>query len=431
MLRPMSGGIGPHRWVVPRLGLALAIACVVGLWSESAFAYAWMIRHSYTACGTCHADPSGGELLTLYGRAQGDLLLRMQYGGSGSESSSDDDEDESKGASASEREPETGFLWGLWDTPDWLLLSGSYRNLNIYRPKQTTDKYTLVPVMQADVYGQVQFGALRASASAGLSRVRTGSPHGRAAQVTTGQGDQDMNLISRTHWVGVDIADRFTLRAGRMNLPFGLRIPEHTMWVREGTMTDRESDQQHGVALAYVGESLRAEIMGIAGNYQLHPPEAREKGYALFVESVTSNNMAVGFSSKVTTAAVDRWTGEENVLRQAHGIMGRWAPAQPLAILFEMDMLFRTNTEAGYVGFLQLDYEVVQGLHFMLTGEVFDEGRSVAVDAPPLGPGLGEPKLGGWVSVDWFFAPQLEFRVDLVSRQTEPLTVLGQLHFYL
>lgn len=428
MLRPMFGGIGPHRWVVARLGLALAIACVVGLWSESAFAYAWMIRHAYTACGTCHTDPSGGELLTLYGRAQGDLLLRMQYGGSSSES--DGDEGEGKGASASEREPETGFLWGLWDTPEWLLLSGAYRNLNVYRPKQTSEKYTLVPVMQADLYGQVQFGAFRASASAGISRVRAGSPHGRAAQVTTGQGDQDLNLISRTHWVGVDIADRFTLRAGRLNLPFGLRIPEHTMWVREATMTDRESDQQHGVAIAYVGESLRAEIMGIAGNYQLHPAEVREKGYALFVESVTSNNMAIGFSSKVTSASIDRWTGQENVLRQAHGIMGRWAPAEPVVLLFEMDMLFRTNAESGYVGFLQLDYELVQGLHFMLTGEVLDEGRSI-IDTPPISPGLGEPKLGGWASVDWFFAPQLELRLDLVSRQTEPLTVLGQIHFYL
>lgn len=196
-------------------------------------------------------------------------------------------------------------------------------------------------------------------------------------------------------------------------------------------MTDRESDQQHGLALAYVGESLRAEIMGIAGNYQIHPSQVRERGYAAFVESVTANNMAVGVSSKVTTSDIDRFTGEENVLRQAHGIMGRWAPIHELALMFEANMLFRTNTDAGYVGFVQADYEIVQGLHFLLTGEMLDEGRSVLAGAPPAGPGLGEPKLGGWVSVDWFFAKQFELRVDLVSRQTEPLTLLGQLHFYL
>jgi len=428
----MSGGNGRRAWFAPKLLLALAVSCVVWSWSESAHAYAWMIRHSYTACGTCHADPSGGELLTAYGRAQGDLLLRMHYGGdSGATQGGDEDgEDEAAGPGDSLGEPTTGVLWGLWEPPEWLLLSGTYRNLNVYRPTAEGRKNSLVPVMQADLYGQVQFGAFRASASGGISRVKVGSPHARAAQVTTGQGEE-LNLISRTHWVGVDFAESFTLRAGRMNLPFGLRIPEHTMWVRESTMTDRESDQQHGVALAYVGQKLRAEIMGIAGNYQIHPSEVRERGYAAYVEGVASNNVAVGVSSKVTSASIDRFTGEENVLRQAHGIMGRWAPLHQLAVMFEANMLFRTNAEAGFVGFVQADYEIVQGLHFLLTGEVLDEGRSVLTGAPLAGPGQGEPKLGGWVSLDWFFAQQFEMRLDLVSRQNEPLTLLGQLHFYL
>src|ERR671910_1173384 len=49
-------------------------------WAEPAQAYTWMIRHGYAGCVTCHADPSGGELLTPYGRVQGDLVLRMRYG---------------------------------------------------------------------------------------------------------------------------------------------------------------------------------------------------------------------------------------------------------------------------------------------------------------------------------------------------------------
>lgn len=334
------------------------------------------------------------------------------------------------GDSASDGEATTGVLWGAWEPPEWLLASGSFRNLNLYRSRNEGDKLTIVPVMQADVYGQVQFGMVRAAASAGITRASSGSPHGRAAQITTDQGD-GMNLISRTHWIGVDLTDKYTLRVGRLNLPFGLRIPEHIMWVREGTMTDRDSDQQHGVALSYVGEGLRAEIMGIAGNYQISPGDVRERGYSGFIEGIASTNFAVGVSSKVTHAKVDRFTGKENVLRQAHGIMGRWAPIHPLVLMFEADMLFRTDADAGFVGFAQADYEIVQGLHFMLTGEVLDEGASIDPNAPPIGPGLGKPKLGGWASIDWFFANQFELRLDLVSRQTEPLTILGQLHFYL
>ena len=63
-----------------RLPLVLLPILVVLSWSRPAHAYAWMIRHGYGGCNVCHADPSGGELLTAYGRAQGDLLLRMHYG---------------------------------------------------------------------------------------------------------------------------------------------------------------------------------------------------------------------------------------------------------------------------------------------------------------------------------------------------------------
>ena len=48
---------------VPRVLLrALLAIVVVGVvtWSGRASAYAWMVRHDYTGCNQCHADPSGG-----------------------------------------------------------------------------------------------------------------------------------------------------------------------------------------------------------------------------------------------------------------------------------------------------------------------------------------------------------------------------------
>ena len=111
--------------------------------------------------------------------------------------------------------------------------------------------------------------------------------------------------------------------------------------------------------------------------------------------------------------------------------MGRYAPIEQLAVLFEADVLFRTNTDAGYVGFLQADYEPIQGLHLMLTGELLDEGLSTESDAVPIGPGNGEPRFGGWASIDWFFFRQFEARVDFIQRQNDPFTILGQVHFYL
>jgi hypothetical protein len=464
----------------------LALLSIVA-WAEPASAYAWMIRHGYGGCVTCHADPSGGELLTAYGRAQGDLILRMRYGSdavsakasSGGEGKSEsfdqfDDFDEGGGGDSriieSQSEPEAtaadeadvedldaqeaarpakppaqkqeaaeasetgpsstaGFLWGLFEPPESLLLGGSYRHLTIWR-----DGELRTFPMQMDLYGQIRLGTFRAGGSLGAAKVPAGSPHARAAQVTTAQGD-DWNLISRTHWLGVDFGaqQELTLRAGRLNLPFGVRIPEHTMWVREATRTDRESDQQHGAALAYSGRVLRGEAMVIAGNFQVNPAKYRERGYSAYVETLVTEPFATGVSSLLTFSETDIETLEEqSTARGAHGLFTRVTVPPPLALLVEMNALHRSRRDLGYVGFLQLDYEAIQGLHLLATGELLDGGFP---RNPPVGterrPGFGEPRFGGWLSVDWFFLPHLEARVDLVVRGQEETALLAQLHAYL
>jgi hypothetical protein len=418
-----------------QIALAARLACFS--WVDNAHAYAWMIRHDYTACGSCHADPSGGELLTHYGRVTSDLVLRTQYG------SKEAEEGEKKDEKAEFEGPPTGVFWGALDLPKSLLLSGAYRNMYLIRPSEEK-VFTFIPVMQADLYGQFKAGPVSVGGSVGIAKVPVGSPHARAAQVT-GNQEGGMNLISRTHYVGVDAGSKVMIRAGRLNLPFGVRIPEHTMWVREATRTDRESDQQHGLAFSYVGENLRMEVMGIAGNYQtkltpggeyadLNPGSVHERGYSMFLEGIAGTNFAAGVSSKVTYAKLDRVTFERKALRQAHGIMMRYAPFHSFSILSEADVLFRSNANAGYVGFVQADYEPLQGLHFLLTGEILDQGMATqALDepTPTAAPGVGEPRAGGWLSLDWFFYRQLEFRTDLLLRYDEPLTIMGQLHMYL
>ena len=53
---------------------ASAALAAMALFSTAAGAYPSMIRHGYTQCAACHTDPSGGTLLTKYGRAQSELL---------------------------------------------------------------------------------------------------------------------------------------------------------------------------------------------------------------------------------------------------------------------------------------------------------------------------------------------------------------------
>jgi hypothetical protein len=460
------------------LGWSL-VALFVSLFPSRAHAYTWMIKHGYSGCPTCHADPSGGELLTSYGRVQSDELLRMKYGksegsshkelkaprlvrrttpesktdalsgvdeeGKEAQPAADADSEESSDATATEEAAPSAtdsteeenpsfpgeFLWGLVRTPDWLLLGGSYRHLNVYRPSTEAKKFSTFPMMM-DVYGQVSVGKFRFQGSLGAARVAVGSPYARPAQVTTNQGDQ-WNLLSRTHWLAYDFdfaEGAVTVRAGRMNLPFGVRIPEHVMWVRQATLTDRESAQQHGVAFAYNGQKIRGEVMAIAGNFQINPDQYRQRGYSLNAEYSVAERSAVGVSSMVTTAKKDRITLAPDTVRQAHGAYLRSTFTEELVLLAEADVLLTSKHDAGYVGFVQADYEIVRGLHLMATGEVVDRGYDKLVGGPKT-VGNGKPQFGVWGSVDWFCLPHVEIRVDAYSRQQEDFTILGQLHVFL
>lgn len=383
--------------------------------AEDGAAYPWMIKHSYAGCSECHADPSGGEQLTAYGRARSYETLSTDWGADGSS-----------------RPPGYAGPWfGAFDSDSAFAPGGSLRSAMLTKPSADDPEFRVFP-MQLDLSAVLRIaGALRAAASVGAARVPAGSPHARAAQVTRGQ-DESLELISRTHWLGYDFSQgAHMLRLGRLNLPYGLRIPEHVSWVREQTQTDRESDQQHGLALAMGFETLRFEIMAILGNYQIRPDEFRERGYSGFAEVFLADRTAVGLSSLTTFARNDRLEpGAGDTLRVAHGLTLRQGIADDFALLVELSTLLRSRRNLGHAGLAQLDYEPLRGVHLIGSLETFDAGKP-REDGALLGPGRGEAKFGGWLSLQWFFIAHFDVRVDAIFRQHEPFQLLAQFHSYL
>jgi hypothetical protein len=376
--------------------------------SRRAEAYPWMLKHGYGACDNCHVDPSGTALLTPYGRVQGYVLLAMPYG------------------PPPDNAP-TGPLWGLVSTPDWLMLGGATQLAGYFRlgPRHRSEFFP----MQADLYGGFDTGLFVAGGSLGVAKVPAGLTEARAAQLTDGQGD-DFNLISRTHWLGVRPAGGWLIRGGRINVPFGIRMPEHMMWVRTATRTDHESDQQHGVAVAYSKDRLRGELMGILGNYQIRPDRYRERGYAGFLEWLVAEKVGLGLSSRMTRARADPISLlPRQTVVQAHGIFTRVVLARPIYVQAEFDLLLRSRHDVGYTGLVQLNVEPTQGLHLIATDEVLDDGRDPKL---PVTPGAGKAAWGTWFSVDYYFLPQMSVRLDLIERQATPgTTFLSQFHMYL
>jgi hypothetical protein len=371
-----------------RLFWALAVGLFLVLGASSrAEAYPWMIRHEYTGCSPCHADPSGGSLLTPYGRAQSELLLETRWRSGG------EDQEPSR---------TTGLLWGVWTPPDWLLLGGFARSAYMGVDPSAGPTVKRFVFMQYDAAAGIRAGGFRASAMLGyLPKL------GETIAVTNnGQGK---NLVSREHWVGYAWGDdTWLVRAGRINVPFGIRNVEHTAWIRVASRANYNDGQQHGVNLAFTRGPVRAEVMGIAGNYQLRSDRQRERGYSMYVEWAPVSRAAVGASSMITHASEDRILGSQ-LTRHAHGGFVRAAALQALVLFAEVDAIVHTMPQAtytGYAGWLQADAEPWQGVHVIST-----------VEMQRIPGGLASPALGTWFSIAWFFAPHADLRLDAISQR--------------
>jgi hypothetical protein len=332
------------------------------------------------------------------------------------------------------------FLFGI-PTPDWLLLGGSIRDgIQFQKPPGQPFATPLFLEMETDLKAQVTVSRFRAYGSLGWMR--------QGAQTTQLTSHQDPasctlagpgpvcagNLVSREHWVGVDLGDdkQFLLRTGRIDIPFGIRNDEHDLFVRstQTTRTNINESQQHGVALSYTGQVVRGEIMALLGNYQLNPDVFRERGYAGFIEVLAKSWAAIGASSLVTYARKDYLNPTaEHAIRQVHGAFARLAPVKPLVILTEADAWITTSdaqgTVPGFIGMAQADVEPTQGLHFVVTGESMVQG------------GTGGPykSFDAWLGALWFFAPHADVRFDFVvsslANQAASFYLLPQIHAYL
>jgi hypothetical protein len=399
------------KWVI---GIALALALL--LVSGRASAYPWMIRHGYTGCMPCHTDPSGGAgVLTEYGRAQSDLLLRMRYG---------------ETSDSGEADKTSGFLFGLAPLPEQLRMGGDFREGYLSTQVENAPVQQQFITMRADLTADVKVGRFRAAGNLGYA------PEGDLmASITTSNSE---NLISREHWIGVELDDdgAFLLRAGRIALPYGIRMIEHTLWARTLTRTDFDDTQEYGVALSFAADQIRGEVMGIAGNFQVHPDDFRDRGYSAYLEYAPMTSLALGASSMFTRATRDIQFDVTDY-RYSNGVFARYSPALPIVFLAEADSVYQSLTwnghRGGYAGFVQADYEPSQGFHVMATGEIMNDGTQ------------GEPpSYDGWLSAVWFCLPHVDLRFDgiysslgsppsstLPASHSGVTTWLAQLHLFL
>lgn len=257
-------------------------------------------------CAQCHVSPAGGGILTPWGREEASDAVSS--GGNGA------------------------FLHGAVTLPDSLLLGGDLRVAALANEVGATDGTELaVFPMQADLTAAVH--ASSAWTIVGVvgarGRVRSGAPDADSSDASEAEAPSlGSYVISREHYVmwRPDESAGIYVRAGRFMAPYGLRLADHTAYVRRYLGMNLQ-EETYGVGAGWFGDTL--EVHATAFVYDpLQGASREELGGALLVEGQGST-IALGGSLRASVAPTST--------RLQAGLHGKVAFGETLLLQAELD----------------------------------------------------------------------------------------------
>ncbi|NBT57810.1 hypothetical protein EBT16_03400 [bacterium] len=153
------------------------------------FAFPQMVRSGYANCTTCHQSPTGGGILTPYGRnLSADLMSTWRA------------------------ENEEQFLYGVPKLPEWLNLGGDIRALQLYQNRASRETAQFI-FMQADVEAAVSAGKFLPAAGINTENHSVAVKRGLGRD----QGTETYNVEAA--WIGQTLDLFVTGILGRIDNP--------------------------------------------------------------------------------------------------------------------------------------------------------------------------------------------------------------------
>jgi hypothetical protein len=310
-------------------------------------------------CAACHIDPAGGGLLSPWGQEEAGDTVSM--GGDGR------------------------FLHGAIDLPDWLQLGGDLRAAALANATGGTEGTELaVFPMQADLAAHAGSGAWSVTAIVGArGAVRSGDPTAAMSDASTVSSESlGSYVISREHYVMYKPDDEgLYVRVGRFAAPYGLRLPDHTAYVRR-YLGYNLMEETYGAGIGYLGDSI--EVHATAFVYDpLQGAVRHEAGGAVMAEMQPGDTTVIGVSARAGFAS-----GDTRLQAGVHGKV--WIAGAKLLMQGELDGVREMldggdrNQLAAYVGPV---FVPSRGIYAGLAYEAFAEDLAVrgllrqAVDA--------------------------------------------------
>jgi len=358
-----------------------------------------------TRCGQCHYSPSGGTLITSWGRDEsGDTI---SLGGDGS------------------------FLHGLTTLPSWLALGADFRAAFLYNNVGGPESPEIaVFPMQFDVYARAAYEAYSLNVTIGdRGVVRPPDP-----SLSGRTGDFTARLMSREHYfMWRPSATGPYVRAGRFFAPYGLRLAEHVYFVRRYTGFNLY-EETYNLSGGYVADDWEVHataFLGIPASLPdfLGAVGIPESGGAVYAEKRFAGMAAVGLQSRIGIASEEA--------RYQGGVVGKlWVEQARLLFLGEADLIREqvpaaSAGESQFVSYLGATY-CIRGFMAGAAYERFQEDLAVS--------GTGRNAYDGEVNL----FPWAHFELSLFMRYQKPQAVAGggpdssaaslvmlQFHYYL
>ena len=391
--------------IMGRLTPAATTSVFLALIASTASAEPMFLAKQYTRCTACHYSPTGGGMLTPYGR----LLSHRELSTTGATATAP--------VAGAEDDPhgEQAFLFGaLGDAlgPVHLGLETRPSHLRIGFPGGRQDMNLL---MNMDLIGAVQKNGWTAYATAGREPPNSAVRNGRIST--------DAAFISYEHWVAYQRDEGFGIRAGRFLPAYGVRLSDHTAYSRIYLGFDR-NDQVYGVEVSdTMGPSLLQVTFG-AGNAEAILHDRSHRGASVagrWQLDVTPRASLVGSALYRQATDLDPKSGA------AGGAFG-FAPTARISVWTEVNAHLQTQAQGGvqWVAVNETSFEAYRGLWLKFSPQLKTAGGQ---------PGFSELRR---LAFEVNFLPRTHWNVDVSyyhdhnhTFEVNSSALLTQLHLYL
>jgi hypothetical protein len=348
-------------------------------------------------CATCHFSPGGGSTINDWGRREAANTLSRWDG--------------------------SGYAFhGLFDLPNWLSVGGDLRAAAMLNDKGESEgtKFNVFP-MQAELAMRLTAGPWAVSGSFGLrGRARNSAPP--EGSITRSEEGAASFLVSREHYLMYEPThSSISVRAGRFYAPYGLRLPDHTSYVRR-YMGFNMLQETYNLSASQVRGQHETHLSAHVSDV-LYGPEDLSFGGTLMHERRWQSS-ALGGGLKVT-----RGPGDFRAMLGTHYKV--WLEPQSLLLMAELNAGYQSfrdpadTSRLQLIGYMGPVWMPTKGVSAALAYEVFDEDLLVKQ--------VERHSLTYWLSL----LPKAHYeifllgRAQLIGSQDKVYTGMMQLHYYL